>query len=475
MSKKTKDWKKKYRGPIIGAVITVFVLTLWSMERLNRMHDRARDPLRRYAHGVVNTIDGTLFNEKNELSFNKNDTGQYFQRLVSQTPHLQCLYLIKNGRIICSAGELPNDTQIWRSYGQREEGPYLILWKRVGDYFLPPEKHQGGPGVQSPQGLGFGSAHPPRPGGGHPPLRPPKPYEWGTADGPEDLLSSDIVLVLAMSLRHGRFFAEARPDNSLAIFLVVALMATGILGAWAQSIRSSTLASELEKERTEREHLEELGLTAAGLAHETKNPIGIMLGLAQRIAKHPDDSDVVRNMAEQIQDAADRASGRLGEFLEYSRLREPKFEMYKADDVIERIAMALSTDFNTMGVTLTSQVEKAKLRCDKDMIGQVLVNLLLNSLHASSEGGEVKVDFSTDGNKGEIIVEDNGCGISEKLRGDVFKPYVTGKSNGHGLGLAITKRIIELHDWTISLETEEGRGTKFTLGNIEVTPMEEGQ
>ena len=519
MSFTKSKWFETYKGPIVGGLVAAIVLILWVIDVINGIRHEARDPLRRYALGLSTSIESMLL-VGDRVTINRNLMGNHFTQVVRQTPHLLFIYLMQNDEILCSAGNLPNDTHIDRSFGERIEGDALILWKRVGDYFEPPQDAplvRGGGESRGwispsgngppPPGRGFNMGPPiRRPFGPHPygppggnnlpggqfmsgPMmnngeganRPPgpmgpeefRPYRWGPEKKPQKLQDGSLMLVMGLSLRHGRYITGGRRRNSVFLFAIFAILSIGILYAWSQSIASSIVSAELEKERTEREHLEELGLTAAGLAHETKNPIGIMLGLAQRIARHPDDAEEVRGMAEQIQDAADRASGRLGEFLKYSRLREPIIELHNGDKLVREIAMALSPDFEATGIKLEIDIESMAFKCDKDMFTQVLVNLLINSLHACKEGDRVSISLKQTDGFGELTVSDDGCGISTDLIDDVFKPYVTGKQNGHGLGLAVTRRIVELHEWTIQLASAEGKGTEITLGNIEVTPIKE--
>mgnify|MGYP001548219823 CR=1 FL=1 len=545
MSIAKKEWLATYKGPVAGALFAAIVLFLWIVDVNRGLREESHDPLRRYAQGLAVSIESMLFSGK-EVYINERHLSLHFNRIIGQTPHVFFILLKRDENIICPAGELPKNTNFDTTFGERVEGETLILWKRVGDYFEPPqEPHLGGnrrmpppPGQGGQRGWinpgpprmgppGWGPRDGPPAGGpphwehemgmspsetttkvtsgwrrrlrprrhyGHgPPMRghhgppggrpgsrqsserpgPVRPYKWGNKEGPQKLESGNLLFVVGLSLRHGKMLTSNRSRNSIFLFAIFALLSVGILYAWTQSISASIVTAELEKEKTEREHLEELGLTAAGLAHETKNPIGIMLGLAQRIARHPGDAEEVRHMAEQIQDAADRASGRLGEFLKYSRLREPKIEVQNGQELIKRIVTALSPDFEVTGVSLDVETEPLSFKCDKDMITQVLVNLLINSLHACKEGGRVLISLKKDQDFGKLTVKDSGCGISNDLLNDVFKPYVTGKENGHGLGLAVTKRVIELHEWTIDVSSEEGQGTEFTVGNIEVTPTKE--
>jgi signal transduction histidine kinase len=109
------------------------------------------------------------------------------------------------------------------------------------------------------------------------------------------------------------------------------------------------------------------------------------------------------------------------------------------------------------------------------MLSQILVNLLLNSLHASPAGTTVSVRAETHGKFADLSVEDQGSGIEPSLLPDIFKPYISGRSDGHGLGLAVVNRLVEQHGWTIRVESQVGRGTRITISGIRIAENGEAE
>jgi two-component system, NtrC family, sensor histidine kinase HydH len=257
-----------------------------------------------------------------------------------------------------------------------------------------------------------------------------------------------------------------------AILLLAWLAIAALVLAWARSIRSRELATELEAERRERARLGEMSLAAAGLAHETKNPLGLILGLAQRLQGDTGESDAARDTAEQIMDAADRATARLSDFINFARLSSPKVDEVAAAEVLGRVGSALRPDFDEAGVKLELAAGDLKIRCDPGMLEQILVNLLLNSLQASPAGTTTSVRLERHGQLANLTVADQGRGIAPHLLPELFKPYVSDRPDGHGLGLAIVKRIAEQHGWAIAVKSEPGRGAAFTLSGIRVAGVE---
>jgi signal transduction histidine kinase len=212
--------------------------------------------------------------------------------------------------------------------------------------------------------------------------------------------------------------------------------------------------------------LEELGLAAAGLAHETKNPLGIIMGLSQQIARSPSVTPENRVMLGHIIDEVDRATARLGSFMTFAQQREVRATVLEARTVVTKVVEVLKPDFDSAGVSLAVDCPSVKVLADEEMLQQILVNLLLNSLSASSAGMTVTVAVERRGEAARITVADQGVGIAPELLPDIFKPYVSGRPDGHGLGLAVVKRFVEEQGWTIEVASQLQRGTTVTISGI---------
>jgi signal transduction histidine kinase len=109
------------------------------------------------------------------------------------------------------------------------------------------------------------------------------------------------------------------------------------------------------------------------------------------------------------------------------------------------------------------------------MLQQVLVNLLLNSLHASEEGQTVTARLERREKRAAIVIQDQGSGIPSELKPRVFKPYVSGRPEGHGLGLAVVKQVAGHHGWTVDIDSRPSGGTRVVITNIEVARRGEGR
>lgn len=282
---------------------------------------------------------------------------------------------------------------------------------------------------------------------------------------------TDAVLVFAFD--SSEFFSDIDSrGNLLSLLYLMGCVCIGLLYlAWSYTIRNQELQERLQSARNKSEHVDELGLAAAGLAHETKNPLGIIRGLAQNIADNKENSKKTRNMARDIMEETDVTTARLGDFLSYAKFRSPKPTLIKAEEYIERIINLVKDDFVNAGVELIPLVESKTISADQDMLSQILMNLLTNSLRFTSKGGQVTLSLRDKMNKtAELKIEDTGTGIPEEILPNIFKPYVTSSAAGYGIGLAIVKRITDQSGWNIKVDSKIKKGTTITISNIQRLP-----
>ncbi len=265
--------------------------------------------------------------------------------------------------------------------------------------------------------------------------------------------------------------SDSRSNLPKITFLAGSLIFALVFIIWSQFIRIHELMSRLLAEKKKSEYVDELGLAATGLAHETKNPLGVIRGLAQNIADNSKVPGNVRTKAREIMEETDVTTARLGDFLSYAKLRKPSPSPIDAQKFISRIANLLEDDFKHAGIKLEQEIKVSCILADKDMLSQVLMNLLTNSLRFTPENGCVEISLCPSGkSEATLSVKDNGEGIPPEILPNVFKPYVSGSAAGYGIGLAIVKRVAEQSGWKIKLLSKLGHGTEITIEGIE-TPI----
>ncbi len=286
-------------------------------------------------------------------------------------------------------------------------------------------------------------------------------------------LAAVMVAGATLVLRFGpRVFdpqRSSRGDLILVILVLALALGTALALAVSLLVRNRRLHQELLAATQRRIQVEELTLAAAGLAHETKNPLGIIRGLAQQIAADDADDTDARQKAEQIMEEADVTTARLGDFIRYAKMREPEFSEVNALPYLTEICELVRRDFESNGVTFELDLSDLRIIADREMLSQILLNLLNNCLKATESGSRVLIELQRErGNTACLTVSDTGLGISKDFLPFVFKPYMSRSRGGYGLGLAIVKRIVERSGWDISLESEEGKGTAIRITGVRV-------
>lgn len=232
---------------------------------------------------------------------------------------------------------------------------------------------------------------------------------------------------------------------------------------------------ELEHEIAERQTLEEwvrrnerlnaMGRLAAGVAHEMRNPIGIIRTTMQILEEEQKDNQSVRDCAGVIIEECDRMNSVVGEFLEFARPAEPKFEKVDLAGLIEEVMLFTSKYVSRQGIQVITDIPDDLLPvwADGGQIKQVLVNLIINAVDAMPNGGLLKIKGSQKGSIQEISVKDSGEGIPESLLSQIFEPFFSTKPKGTGLGLPIIYRILENHHGKIEVYSKPGEGTEFVI------------
>lgn len=430
---------RTYLNPIIVTILMVAGMGLWAWQRWQSELEYYDDRVYRHASGVFDAVEGTIQALEKLHSLKRGQIEGVLENVV-RLSHLHFVALEQDGKRILEVGSAPATLPLMSGEGKSLIGRELLLWRRVR-FQDEAEKH-----------LNKNTDRPdPR------------------SEGREQ------VMILGFEIpRVSRTLSAAK--KSIVLTLVAAMLfLTASLMAWIMVIRSRLLAGQLEAERARRAHLEELGLAAAGLAHETKNPLGIILGLAQQISANPEEPKQSRLMLEHIVDEVDKAQARLGNFMTFARRRKINAIFLDIQKVAGKVAEILQPDFGAVGVTLVMDCPPIEILADEEMLKQLFVNLLLNSLHASSPGGTVTVRMARKGKTAVLTVEDQGSGVSPELLPNIFQPYVSGNAHGHGLGLAIVKRFVEEHGWTIGVDSQPDRGTVISISGIVLSGTKESK
>jgi signal transduction histidine kinase len=228
--------------------------------------------------------------------------------------------------------------------------------------------------------------------------------------------------------------------------------------------------------------LEELSKLTGELAHEIKNPLSTIKINLKLAAEELEDANLaasgkidseknaqrfqraLRKIAI-IQKETDRLEHILDGFLRYISRPELQLEPVNINELLSDMVDFYSPQAYSNSITIRLGLSNEPLVCkvDAGMLKQVVLNLFINALQAMNSGGELMIRTSKQKEKAVIQISDTGRGIAPDKLPDLFKPYCSFRPSGTGLGLATAKRIVELHKGTITVDSEPGKGTLFTI------------
>jgi signal transduction histidine kinase len=227
---------------------------------------------------------------------------------------------------------------------------------------------------------------------------------------------------------------------------------------------------ELERQLAERERLALVGQMTASISHNLKNPLGSMKTVLQVQLENPGIEESVRRDLQMVLSELDRLSGKLNALLRYARPAVRGGEasiQIEIERVAKEVTMLLDHEAKRRGITVELH-EAAKCGClqgSEDALSDIFSNLIVNAMEAVAAGGRVDVKLRGDDVHVEIVVADDGPGISAEQQARLFQPFFTTKANGTGLGLAIVRRRATELGGTVICRSPiaDGHGAEFIV------------
>ena len=231
-----------------------------------------------------------------------------------------------------------------------------------------------------------------------------------------------------------------------------------------------TQQQENEGRLFELQRFAERGMMAASIAHELNNFLGMMMGGIElaRVALHAGDTEKVGARLSKLQESATQMERFTGGLMDLSRLKTQK-AMTDLNAIIRSVISftGIQKRFKSIRTTVDLDASLPNFELDEDQIAQVLINLLNNAADAIRDGetpnGEIRILTINNDDCATLIVTDNGPGMSPEVRKQLFTRQFTTKKTGHGFGLVTCHRIIDDHGGSVSVESEPGQGTCFTI------------
>ena len=253
------------------------------------------------------------------------------------------------------------------------------------------------------------------------------------------------------------------------------------------TIRDQAGVRDLKERMRRSDRLATLGMIAAGIAHEVKNPLVGISGAAQLMKSEVlsgegpvQGSGPGKNLIEYLDvilKEADRLNNVLEGILDFTRLKPHEIKAYNIHSILDRVLLLNEENARKSNVMLTRLYDPSlpDVIVNRDQLIQVFLNIIKNAIEAMPAGGKLTVttrmsdlftSVQADGKKQRLMVvkiSDTGCGIKQDQLNDVFTPFFTTKDKGVGLGLALSYQIVQEHLGTIRVESQENEGTTFSV------------
>ncbi|WP_156779626.1 ATP-binding protein [Desulforamulus reducens] len=244
---------------------------------------------------------------------------------------------------------------------------------------------------------------------------------------------------------------------------------SGELGQVAQAVNRMALGL-LEKERLEdqlrqSEHLIALGRLATGVAHELRNPIGIIKTLVELMKDEYSQVSGIDEFTKAVDEQVDRQNMVIQELLDFGRPTKVSIKECSVNDLLKGVLSFSAAMLRKENVTVHLHLDESlpKIMADTEKLKQVFVNLIVNAAEAMPSGGTLDIKTEQSENLVTVTFSDTGEGIDLEEKSKIFDPFYTTKKAGTGLGLSISYQNIKLHEGTIEVSSTRNKGTTFTI------------
>jgi two-component system sensor histidine kinase HydH len=297
---------------------------------------------------------------------------------------------------------------------------------------------------------------------------------WGLGAGVlagifDTVLLSSLGVSFAVNGWDGRPLIAAYFGSSFAVLGY-------LIGALTESQRRERRSNAVVQAQTEliaaararlaqSEKLAALGQLAATVAHEVRNPLGVMRSAAQTLSETLPTEHHAAQASTFIITEIDRLANVVNSLLAFARPLQLDARPVRVAELFDRAVLLVRDELEAKRVRVDRHLGTAlpAVQVDPDLLSQVLIGLLANAVEAVPAGGAIALDAYASDGAVQVSVADSGPGIAEEVRARIFEPFFTTRPRGTGLGLAIARQIVEAHGGRIEVGTASGGGARFTL------------
>jgi len=237
----------------------------------------------------------------------------------------------------------------------------------------------------------------------------------------------------------------------------------------SQLVQTRERAEDASRRLVQHEKLASIGRMAATIAHEIRNPLTSVKLNIQKVAEEEGFAEAVKAHLGLSLEGIDQIERFIKELLNFTRVQELALERWSVDQIVDESIKMVKDVLAAKGIVLERSCAAGlpPIHADADKLRQVFLNVLRNAHEALGSGGRISIACDTvrDGRRTMVRVRiaDDGPGIPEKVRPNIFEPFYTTKPSGFGLGLANARKIVEQHNGTIAVGKKRGQGTAFDI------------
>jgi two-component system, NtrC family, sensor histidine kinase HydH len=292
-----------------------------------------------------------------------------------------------------------------------------------------------------------------------------------------DAVVPEAAIILIRRAEESELMAIAGPRLVSPVQAALRLFAQGV----GSALETATLIADLERRNRElsdaraevvrHERLAALGEMAASVAHEVRNPVGVIANSVSTLRRQLDGESRSTELLSIIDEECSRLERMVRDLLDFARPHRVSFRLENLSEITEEAITVASSQPDPVvrraRFELAQGPDVPRVNVDRDLLRQAIVNLLINAAQASAERATVVVRVFGEPIGGAVLpgisVTDHGCGIPEDILGRIFDPFFTTRAQGSGLGLAVVKKIVDALHAEISVESKAGHGATFTL------------
>jgi len=258
---------------------------------------------------------------------------------------------------------------------------------------------------------------------------------------------------------------QNREGNPLDVEISLGRFFLGKKVVYQGIVHDITKVKNLEREREHRKHLAIIGEMAARIAHEIKNPLASIQTGIQLLESQLANDDNLKTYYERLRSEIQRVDKILKGLLTYAREDYLELKTLKLEQVVKRFQEIFQPTASKESVKLHIKIDKnlPEIQADEHKLEQVLWNVCLNAVQASKAGNDINLRVSKYNNGITIAIQDEGEGIPTESLKKIFQPFFSTRTHGSGLGMSISKKIVELHKGELTIKSELDKGTTVNI------------